>query len=267
MFAVFGNPVAHSWSPQIHQAFAHQEGRGLVYERRLVPIGSFAEVVTDFFKRGGIGANVTVPFKTEAFHLADEISPRAQAAQAVNTLFCKFGHLFADNTDGIGLVRAIQELLNFSLHNKRILLLGAGGAARGVIQPLILQQPAVLTIANRTIAKADLLASEFNINALPINQVKADYDIIINATSCSLQGQVIPLSPAILGRADLVYDMMYAQKLTPFLQLAQQAGCKQVADGLSMLVAQAAESYYLWHGFHPDIALVVALIRQQLGQQ
>lgn len=267
LFAVFGNPVAHSWSPQIHQSFARQEGRQLVYERQLIPIDSFAEVAQEFFQSGGVGANITVPFKTEAFQLADEVSSRARAAQAVNTLFMRDGILFADNTDGIGLVRAIQELLNFSLHDKRILLLGAGGAAQGVILPLLQQRPAQLIIANRTEAKAEKLAVEFGTAWVPVNEIRPHYDIIINATSGSLQGQMLPIAPAVLAKAELVYDMMYAKGPTLFLKQAQQAGCVNTADGLSMLVAQAAESYYLWHGFQPDISAVVSAIRQQMGQQ
>ena len=267
MFAVFGNPVAHSWSPQIHQAFAHQQGRNLVYERRLIPIDNFAREVNKFFQNGGIGANVTVPFKTEAFLLANELSSRARAAQAVNTLMWRDNCLYADNTDGIGLVRAIKEIINLSLRDKRILLLGAGGAARGVIQPLLEQQPAQFTLANRTATKAEQLAAEFGIESLPVNEITPVYDVIINATSGSLHGQSIQIAPSVLGNAELVYDMMYAKEPTAFLLQAQQASCQKIADGLGMLVAQAAESYFLWHGFQPDIASVVSLIRQQMEAQ
>lgn len=266
MFAVFGNPVAHSWSPQIHQCFARQEGRQLVYERRLVPIDSFADRVQEFFRSGGVGANVTVPFKTEAFQLADEVSERAQAAQAANTLFMRNGRLYADNTDGVGLVRAIEQVANYDLSDKRILLLGAGGAAQGVIQPLLNQRPASISIANRTVTKAEKLAAKFATSWLPVNEIKPDYDVIINATSGSLQGEMMPIDLAVLARAELIYDMMYGSEPTLFLQQAQQAGCRQTVDGLGMLVAQAAESYYLWHGFRPDINDVVLSLRQQMDR-
>ncbi|PIT57467.1 shikimate dehydrogenase [Snodgrassella alvi] len=266
MFVVFGNPIAHSRSPQIHQAFAAQEGRKLIYERRLVPLDGFAKTAREFFATGGTGANVTVPFKHEAFRLADVLTARAEAAKAVNTLFWRDGHLLGDNTDGIGLVRAIEELLSFSLHNKHILLLGAGGAARGVILPLLQQQPASLMIANRSVDKAQALAQEHSVNWCELTQIEPHYDVIINATSGSLHGQELPVPPAVLVRAQLVYDMMYAQKLTPFLLQAQAAGCTKLADGLGMLVAQAAASYELWHGFRPDIWPVSRQMREEMVQ-
>ncbi|MCO6522083.1 MAG: shikimate dehydrogenase [Snodgrassella sp.] len=266
VFVVFGNPIAHSRSPQIHQAFAAQERRKLIYERCLVPFDEFAKTARDFFVTGGIGANVTVPFKHEAFELADILTARAQAAKAVNTLFWRDGHLLGDNTDGIGLVRAIEELMSFSLHDKHILLLGAGGAACGVIQPLLQQQPASLTIANRSVDKAQALAQAHQVNWCKLNQIEPHYDVIINATSGSLHGQELPVPSAVLARAQLVFDMMYARKLTPFLLQAQAAGCSQLADGLGMLVAQAAASYELWHGFRPDIRSVTSQIRVEMEQ-
>jgi shikimate dehydrogenase len=266
VFAVFGNPIAHSRSPQIHQAFAAQERRKLIYERRLVLIDDFERAAREFFATGGVGANVTVPFKYEAFRLADVLTERAKAAKAVNTLFWRDGYLLGDNTDGIGLVHAIKELLSFSLHNRHILLLGAGGAACGVIQPLLQQQPASLTIANRTVEKARVLAQEHAVNWCELTQIEPHYDVIINATSGSLHGQEVPVAPIVLARAQLVYDMMYARELTPFLLQAQAAGCTKLADGLSMLVAQAAASYELWHGFRPDIRSVTRQMREEMEQ-
>lgn len=266
IFAVLGNPVAHSRSPQIHQAFAAQHGQKLIYERRLIALDDFAAQAREFFKAGGTGANVTVPFKHEAYILADVLTERAKAAKAVNTLFWRNGQLLGDNTDGIGLVRAIEELLSFSLSNKHILLLGAGGAACGVIQPLLQQLPASLTIANRSAEKAQLLAQEHNVNWCAVTQIKPEYDVIINATSGSLHGQKLPVSAPVLARAQLVYDMMYSAKLTPFLLQAHEAGCRNLADGLGMLVAQAAASYALWHGFNPDIRPVTEQIRKEMEQ-
>lgn len=267
MFAVFGNPIAHSRSPQIHQAFAVQEGRKLFYERCLVPMNDFAATVTAFFASGGIGANVTVPFKHEAFALVDKLTPRAEAAKAVNTLLWHDGCLLGDNTDGVGLVRAIEELLSFSLYNQHILLLGAGGAARGAVQPLLQQQPASLTIANRSVHKVQSLAQEHELSWCEYHQIQPNYDIIINATSGSLYGQTLPVPSAVLAEAKLAYDMMYAPKLTPFLQQAQVAGCRQQADGLGMLVAQAAASYELWHGFRPDIGPVTEQMRAEMEEK
>ncbi|WP_370470011.1 shikimate dehydrogenase [Snodgrassella alvi] len=267
MFAVFGNPIAHSRSPQIHQAFAAQEGRELIYERRLAPMNEFAATAKAFFATGGVGANVTVPFKHEAFTLADKLTSRAEAAKAVNTLFWHDNCLLGDNTDGIGLVRAIEELLSFSLFNQHILLLGAGGAARGVIQPLLQQHPASLTIANRTVHKVQSLAQEHEVSWCEYHQIQPQYDVIINATSGSLYGQTLPIPSAVLAKAKLAYDMMYAAELTPYLLQAKTAGCPLLADGLGMLVAQAAASYELWHGFRPDIRPVTEQMRAEMEKR
>lgn len=264
LFAVFGNPIEHSLSPQIHQTFAKQQQKSLSYQRYSVPLGEFPLAVRDFIQAGGIGANVTVPFKTEAYALADNLTPRAKAAQAVNTLFWRQGQLWGDNTDGAGLVRDITELQQFDLKNKRILLLGAGGATRGVILPLLQQQPASLTIANRTFEKAQQLAQLFKVQSIIMDDIKPDYEIIINATSGSLQGQSLSLMDDVFGRAQLVYDLMYAKEPTLFLQQAAQAGCENTVDGLGMLVAQAAESYQWWHDFMPDIQPVVTQLRDEM---
>ncbi|WP_037585718.1 shikimate dehydrogenase [Stenoxybacter acetivorans] len=265
-YAVFGNPVAHSRSPQIHALFAEQQGLPIRYERILTTQACFQAAVTQFFAEGGQGANITVPFKTEAFARADTLSPRAQAAGAVNTLcLCPDGKIFGDNTDGIGLVRDIVQLNGFSLNNQRILLLGAGGAARGVLQPLLAEKPISLTIANRTLEKAKQLAHDFDTAYSSFSELSAQtFDVIINATSGSLSGDLLPISDTVLAKSQLSYDMMYAAKPTLFLEHAAEQGCPLCLDGLGMLVSQAAASYSLWRGFEPDVQTVLKELRKEL---
>lgn len=264
-YAVFGNPVAHSRSPQIHRLFARQQGLPIEYKCILAPLHDFGGAARTFFAHGGVGANVTVPFKTEAFKLSDEVSSRAATARAVNTLcYRPDGTIYGDNTDGVGLVQDITELQHFALAGRRVLLLGAGGAARGVIAPLQQYRPQSITLANRTAERARLLADDFGIGWVEFKAVRADYDVVINATSGSLHGDMLPVAANVLGEAELVYDMMYAAQLTPFLQRAQQAGAPRVVDGLGMLVAQAAASYERWRGFKPQLAPVVAAVRADM---
>ena len=261
-YAVFGHPIAHSKSPQIHAAFARQTGEDVVYEARLAPLDGFADSVAQFIAAGGRGANVTVPFKEEAFKLANRLSPRAQRAGAVNTLVFDVEGIAGDNTDGAGLVADLTRNLNRSLAGKRILLLGAGGAARGVIEPLLEQQPAALVIANRTISRAQELADLFGhgITACSFDAADAPFDIVINATAASLAGELPPLSSRIFTPNTLAYDMMYGRD-TPFLSFARTHGAA-TADGLGMLVEQAAEAFYVWRGVRPDSAPVIAALRQ-----
>lgn len=258
-YAVFGNPIAHSKSPEIHRKFAEQEGADIEYRRILAEPGSFEQAATEFFKQGGAGANVTVPFKTDAYHWVDERSPRAAVAGAVNTLIrLPDGRIRGDNTDGVGLVNDIVQNHGVELAGKRILLLGAGGAVRGVIRPLLEQTPLSLSIANRTFAKAEALAAETDIEAVELNRLPENhYDIIINGTSVSLNGQVPDIKAAVFGACALAYDMVYGSEPTAFMQFARQNGARQTADGLGMLVAQAAFSYQLWRGFAPDIRSVI----------
>ena len=260
-YAVFGHPIAHSKSPQIHAAFARQTGEDVVYETRLAPLDGFADSVAQFIAAGGRGANVTVPFKEEAFKLANRLSPRAQRAGAVNTLVFDVDGIAGDNTDGAGLVADLTRNLNRSLAGKRILLLGAGGAARGVIEPLLEQQPAALVIANRTLSRAQELAELFGhgITACSFDAADAPFDIVINATAASLVGELPPLSPRIFTPNTLAYDMMYGRD-TPFLSFAHTHGAA-TADGLGMLVEQAAEAFYVWRGVRPDSAPVIAALR------
>ena len=262
-YAVFGNPVAHSRSPAIHQMFAAQEGVAIEYERLLAEPGCFAQAAAAFFAAGGAGANVTVPFKTDACAWADSLSERARAAGAANTLIKQAnGRIHADNTDGLGLVADIGRNFQVALAGKRILLIGAGGAARGVILPLLECRPASLTIANRTAAKAQELAAIFSIRAAGLGELPAaGFDIIINATSGSLSGQVPTSAPAVFAQCELAYDMAYGRESTAFMRFAAEAGAGRSADGLGMLVEQAAESYRLWRGSSPTTAPVLAALR------
>ncbi len=275
-YAVMGNPVAHSKSPDIHAAFAKQTGQMLRYVRLLAPLDGFEASVRDFVEQGGKGLNVTVPFKLEAHALATELTPRARAAGAVNTL--RFTRspgaelsILGDNTDGVGLVTDITRNAGLSLQNKTILLLGAGGAARGVLLPLLAQHPARLIIANRTRARAQGLAQQYADTATAIEVL--DYadlttqteavDLIVNATSSSLEASMPPLSPTLLGPHTLAYDMMYGKEPSVFSQFAAQHGAR-ARDGLGMLVEQAAESFYLWRGVRPDTAAVFEALRASL---
>ncbi len=267
-YGVFGNPIAHSKSPHIHRLFAQQAGLQISYEPLLAPLDGFSEAVAQFFKHGS-GANVTVPFKEQAFALADQLSERAQRAQAVNTLKkLSDGSLLGDNTDGAGLV---NDLLNnhVELAGKNILILGAGGAVRGVLEPLLAQQPAELCIVNRTVEKAEQLAREFAdlgpMTACGYDWIDAPVDIIINGTSASLSGALPPLADSLIKAGDTIcYDMMYGKQTTVFNQWAQQHGAARTLDGLGMLLEQAAEAFYLWTGVRPDPAPVLQQLRAQL---
>jgi shikimate dehydrogenase len=261
-YAVFGHPIAHSKSPLIHAAFARQTGQDMTYEAILAPLDGFASSVADFIAHGGRGANVTVPFKEEAFRLADQLTPRAQRAGAVNTLLFEGGGVLGDNTDGAGLVADLLGNLKRSIGGRRVLLLGAGGAARGVIDPLLAQQPATLVIANRTVVRARELADLFGpgVSACGFDVPDTPFDLVINATSASLAGELPPLSARIFTPETLAYDMMYGRE-TPFLTFARSLGAC-TADGLGMLVEQAAEAFHLWRGVRPDTAAVIASLRK-----
>lgn len=271
-YCVFGNPVQHSKSPLIHAMFAQQTGQNIDYQTRLAPLDGFVDAVQAFMAQGGRGANVTVPFKLEAFDLADQLSARAQLAGAVNTLSFVDGKIIADNTDGIGLVRDITLNAATPIVGKRVLLLGAGGAARGALLPLLQEQPAVLTIANRTLSKAQELQNLAQnlthclVQAKTWEQLDADsdgaYDVIINATSASLQSEVPPIPVHVFSLSSLAYDMMYGDAMTSFNQYAQACGAT-TRDGLGMLVEQAAEAFLIWRGIRPDTALVLAHLRNK----
>jgi shikimate dehydrogenase len=270
LYAVFGNPIAHSKSPAIHTGFGASAGQDIVYEARLAPVDGFAQAIAEFVAAGGKGANVTVPFKEDAFRLATRLSDRAARAGAVNTLAFADGEVFGDNTDGAGLVRDITINLGYSLSGRRILLLGAGGASRGVIAPLLAEKPAVLFIANRSADKAVKLAESFSDIAPVSGGSFADlagksFDLLINATSASLAGASLPLPPGLFAPGALAYDMMYGKGETPFLQQAREQGAARGADGLGMLVEQAAEAFFVWRGVRPETAPVLADLRAKLA--
>lgn len=260
-YAVFGHPIAHSKSPLIHAAFARQTGEALSYEAILAPLDGFAASVADFRAHGGRGANVTVPFKEEAFRLATQKTPRAALAGAVNTLLFSDAGITGDNTDGAGLVADLTRNLGVTLVGARILLLGAGGAARGVIGPLQEAGVAELVVANRTVDKAVALASLFGdrVHGTGFSTPDSAFDVVINATSASLAGELLPVSGAVFGPQTLAYDMMYGRD-TPFLALARKSGAA-TADGLGMLVEQAAEAFFVWRGVRPATAPVIASLR------
>lgn len=269
-YAVFGNPIAHSKSPQIHKLFAEQTKQSLVYTAELAEIGHFELAVNDFIKNNGRGLNVTVPFKEDAWSLATEHSDRARRAAAVNTMVLRpDGRLYGDTTDGIGLVRDLVQNHNIQIRDKDILIIGAGGAVRGVLEALLEQQPKSLLVTNRTKQKAVQLAADFaelgNINGCGLDEInETDFDIVINGTSSSLQGELPPLPASIFRKHSCSYDMMYSAQATPFMQWSTDNGAEKVFDGLGMLVEQAAESFYIWRNVRPETKPVIQQIRKLL---
>ena len=270
-YAVFGNPVEHSKSPQIHAAFARQTGQDIDFVRVAAPLDGFQASVDAFRAEGGRGASVTIPFKFEAYNYADEISQRAKEARAANWLCFESGRVLADNTDGVGLVRDITANLGIGIAEGRVLLMGAGGAAQGVLVPLLEQRPAILSIANRTVAKALRLAETCRHHPASVHTVISGssfeelagrhFDVIINATASSLAGVPPPLPGGVFAPAAAAYDMMYGKGLTPFLEFAREQGVQQLADGLGMLVEQAAEAFFLWRGVRPETRAVIEQLR------
>ncbi len=269
-YAVIGNPVAHTKSPMLQMAFARQCGQDMEYGTVLGARDGFTDAVRQFQRSGGKGMNITVPFKLEAFALADECTPRAQAAGAANTFtFGNDGSILADNTDGIGIVRDIRDNLGCRLEGRRILLLGAGGAVRGALLPILEENPGEVFIANRTPEKAIALARQFSektvntsLSGGSLNDIEGCFDLIINGTASSLAGEA-PLLPQNTWNTDslLAYDMFYAREATPFMRAAQSAGVARCCDGLGMVVEQGAESFFLWRGVRPDTAPVIAALR------
>jgi shikimate dehydrogenase len=275
LYAVFGNPIAHSKSPAIHAAFARVSGEQIVYEARLAAVDGFKSAISDFQLAGGKGANVTVPFKEEAFRLCTRLSPRAALAGAVNTLSFNAGEVAGDNTDGAGLVRDIEVNLGCSLAGKRILLLGAGGASRGVIGPLLEAKPASLFVANRSVEKAVLLAQVFADVAKQQNAtvhagnfektMGKSFGLVINATSASLSGQALALPAGLYAPGALAYDMMYGKGDTPFMAQARDQGAAICSDGLGMLVEQAAEAFFVWRHVRPATQIVLSDLRRLIN--
>jgi len=264
LYAVFGNPIAHSKSPDIHHAFAEQTQQTIQYQKRLAPLEGFAAAVQAFWAEGGKGANVTVPFKHEAFELADELSDLARRAGAVNTLeVMADGRIKGHNTDGLGLLRDLTANIGADLAGKRVLLLGAGGAAKGVVQPLLAAQPAKLIISNRTKQKGLVLAQEFAdlgfTCATGFDELKdKPFDVVINATAASLAGEVPPINPGVIAAHTVCYDMMYSAEPTAFLAWCAEQGATQLHDGIGMLIEQAAEAFSIWRGVRPDTATLIA---------
>lgn len=261
-YAVIGNPVAHSKSPQIHAAFAKQTNQDVGYEAILAPLDGFKAIVHALIIEGYKGVNVTVPFKFEAFALCHDLTTRARAAGAVNTLTFNSGKIEGDNTDGAGLINDIQGNLQHALQGVRVLLLGAGGAAQGVLLPLLNVNPATITIANRGLIKAQAMVTKFKhekLSATSFEALLASFDVIINATSAGLSDTGLPIPNSTFAKNCLAYDMMYGRE-TPFMAQARANGA-QVADGVGMLVEQAAEAFYIWRGVRPQTAPVIAMLR------
>ena len=261
-YAVIGNPIAHSKSPQIHVAFARQTNQDISYEAVLAPLDGFEATVRELIKQGYKGANVTVPFKFEAYKICDSLSARAvsSGSGAVNTLININGKIHGDNTDGIGLKNDIEQNIGFSIANKQVLILGAGGAAHGILNSLL--DAASITIANRTKDKALQLVmaiKDYAAQASTFESLAKPYDLIINATSAGLTDTALPIPNVIFSHNSLAYDMMYGRE-TPFMAQAKTAGA-QVADGLGMLVEQAAEAFYIWRNVRPQTAPVIKLLR------
>ncbi|MDF2182492.1 shikimate dehydrogenase [Neptuniibacter sp. CAU 1671] len=269
-YAVFGNPIKHSKSPQIHAAFAQQTAQDLTYEAICVPEDGFSEAVSGFLTGSGLGLNITIPFKQEAWAMAQQRSPRAELAGAVNTLYRnQAGEICGENTDGIGMVRDIIQNHGGQIAGKRVLILGAGGAVRGVLQPVLAEQPACLVIANRTPEKAvqlaDLMADQGAVEGCGFDALTGrQFDLIINGTAASLQGEVPPLPQDVLASDGWCYDMMYGAEPTAFCQWAASHGAAKIMDGLGMLVEQAAESFRLWRGVQPATGPVIAQLRKAL---
>jgi shikimate dehydrogenase len=273
-YAVLGNPVGHSKSPLIHSLFAKQTGQAITYDAIPVEEGEFDSFVRSFFAEGGGGLNITVPYKGKAFNLADSCSDRAELAQAVNTLFLDDqGAICGDNTDGIGLVTDLKRNNSVTLAGKRMLILGAGGAVRGVLASFVYENMAAISIVNRTLSKAESLVEEMQsfapLAALSYDQLEAaalegeNFDLIINGTSSSLQGDLPSLNANLIAPGCCCYDLMYSATDTPFVEWGKKQGAAQNIDGLGMLVEQAAEAFALWRGVRPSTAEVISQLREQ----
>jgi len=269
-YAVIGKPIGHSKSPKIHTTFAKTTGQSLEYTAIEGQEDTFDATVLAFRDNGGRGMNVTAPFKIQAFALATDRLERARLAGAANALKFEHDRIYADNFDGVGLVNDIQRNLEVSLKNKRVLMLGAGGAARGAVLPFLAQSPAELTIANRDLDKARTLAREAgspaNLRATSYQDVADQrFDIVVNATSASLRGELPPIAPHVFGDEALAYELVYGKGLTPFLRLAQNAGVRRLADGVGMLVEQAAEAFVWWRGVRPETRSTIAALTVPLN--
>jgi len=261
-YAVIGNPIEHSKSPDIHLLFADQTGEQLNYEKLLSDEDKFSQTATDFFSNGGKGLNVTVPFKNDACKFVDELTDYAKNAGAVNTIYKdESGKFIGANTDGIGLLRDLKKSLRVQIINKKILIVGAGGATQGIVEPLLQERPSELIIANRTVSKAQAIAEQFksfannnsSVKACALNEVpKYAFDLVLHATSAGLQGNNVELPVEIIGPNTCCYDLLYSDQDTPFMIWAKNNGAEKVVDGFGMLLEQAAEAFYIWRGQRPD---------------
>ncbi len=262
LYAVFGNPIAHSKSPEIHHAFAASLDEQITYRAIEAPIDGFDAAIAAFRAQGGLGANVTVPFKTDAAALADEVSEAVRLCEASNCLKFEDGKVLAENFDGIGLVRDIEINLNLPLAGKRVLIAGAGGATRGIVQPILTAGVRELVIANRTLSKAqdicDLMGHLGPVVACSYEALSGPFDLVLNSTSASLSAAGLPIPEDALAQSALAYDLAYGKGKTPFLATAESAGAKRIADGVGMLVEQAAEAYQWWRGTRPDTSDIIA---------
>ena len=264
-YAAIGNPISHSKSPQIHTAFARETGQDVHYGLIEGQVGRFDEAVDEFRRQGAKGLNITTPFKLDAFEYVDELSEGARAAGAVNCMKFEADRVLGQNFDGVGLVRDIVQNLGFPMTGRRVLLLGAGGAARGLVQPFLSQSPSQFVIVNRTLLKAQQLADMFSqLGRIEVSSYsdlnEAGFDIVVNATSASLRQEMPALSAAAFGPGCLAYELSYAKGLTPFLALARQTDAGKLADGVGMLVEQAAEAFAWWRGERPSTRQVIESI-------
>jgi len=266
-YAVIGNPIVHSKSPEIHQLFADQTGENISYAKILGKADNFAYSANKFFDSGGQGLNITLPFKLEAFNFVDQLTDFAKHAGAVNTIIRQdSGDYLGANTDGIGLLRDLKKTLRLQLRDKKILIIGGGGATQGIVEPLLNERPAGLTIANRTLRKAETIAEHFknmgDVQSCSLNQIpEKSYDLILNATSAALQNNDLELPAVIIGSQTCCYDLLYSDTATPFMQWANKHGATKIVDGFGMLLEQAAESFYLWRGKRPDTTIAQNYLR------
>jgi shikimate dehydrogenase len=270
-YAVFGNPVEHSKSPAIHTAFAKANDEKMSYKRQHIDIGAFEKEAHKFFKSGGKGLNVTVPFKLNAYNFAEKLTQRAKIAGAVNTLSVSYdGKIQGDTTDGIGITRDIVNNLGWAINGKTVLVLGAGGAVRGILQPILELLPQNVVVANRTIEKALKLSKTFanmgNLLGCDFQMLGGQqFDVVINGTSAALSNTILPLPEGLLSKNAVCYEMMYGSQQSIFLEWAKNNGAAKVSDGLGMLVEQAAESFYVWRGVRPETRAIVSMLKKQIS--
>jgi shikimate dehydrogenase len=267
-YAVVGNPIAHSLSPQIHTCFAQQTRHKILYEKIEAPLDGFEDRALALRDAGYRGLNVTVPFKLDAAKLANDLTPRARFAGAVNTLKFDGDAILGDNTDGVGFLHDVRNRLRLKLHGCSVLVLGAGGAVRGVLGSILDETPKWVAVANRSHHRAAELAEEFGVEAIHFDEIPAEhFDLIVNGTTTGLNHEAPAIDPETFNDCVLAYDLVYAAEPTPFMQLAASSGAKQVADGLGMLIEQAAESFHVWRGVRPDTDPVYRELRALLSRE